>query len=183
MFNKTQQNELLSLARKSIESRFTKEAIIFPEDDDYFIQRGIFVTLHKNGELRGCIGYIRGFKNLAPSISEMAQSAAFQDPRFSTLKKEELQDITIEISILSEMELVNDTNDIVIGRDGLFLNHRFGSGLLLPQVPVEWNWDLPTYLNQICIKAGIVKGSWKDEEAKLYRFSAEIFSEDTENSD
>jgi len=183
MFTEEQKQELLALARQSIETRFTKEAIFYPDDEAFSIQTGIFVTLHKHGELRGCIGYIKGFKDLVPSIVEMARAAAFQDPRFPTVKQEELKDIAIEISILSKMLLVMDTDEIEIGRDGLLLNHPYGSGLLLPQVPVEWNWDLPTFLNQICYKAGLPAGSWKDDKAQLYRFSAEIFSEDKQNSD
>jgi AmmeMemoRadiSam system protein A len=118
-----------------------------------------------------------------PSIIEMAKAAAFEDPRFPSVKAGEMQSITIEISVLSEMEIVHEANEVQIGRDGLFLDHPFGSGLLLPQVPVEWHWNLSTFLNQICYKAGLVAESWKDEKAKLYRFSAEIFSDDEENSD
>lgn len=183
MFTIEQQKELLLLARKSIESRFTKEPLIYPDDKDYKIQRGLFVTLHKHGELRGCIGYIKGFKDLIPSIIEMAQSAAFHDPRFNSVKQDELKDINLEISVLSDMIVVEDINEIKIGRDGLFLTHPYGSGLLLPQVPLEWNWDLPTFLQQICYKAGLPVNSWKDDKAELFRFSADIFHEGQENSD
>jgi AmmeMemoRadiSam system protein A len=183
MFSKEQKQELLALARKSIESRFSKEPILYPIDEAFRVKRGVFVTLHKLGKLRGCIGYIIGYKDLVPSIIEMAKAAAFDDSRFLSVKRDELPSITIEISVLSEMELVDDVNKIEIGRDGLFLNHPFGNGLLLPQVPVEWHWDLPTFLNQICHKAGLPIGSWKDENAKLYTFSAELFSEGEENSD
>lgn len=178
MFSDKQRKELLSLARQAIETTFTREVIIYPDDEAYLVQSGIFVTLHKHGELRGCIGYIKGFKDLVPSIVEMARAAAFQDPRFPKVKQNELKDIKIEISVLSKLLLVLDVNEIEIGRDGLLLNHPHGSGLLLPQVPVEWNWDLATFLNQICYKAGLPPGSWKDDKAQLYRFSAEIFSED-----
>jgi AmmeMemoRadiSam system protein A len=183
MFNQEQKNELLTLARNSIMAKFTREAVIYPDDPAYRVLRGVFVTLHKKGELRGCIGYIKGYKELVPSILEMSKAAAFDDPRFPSVKADEMKDIMIEISVLSEMTLVQSTEEIVIGRDGFYLNHRYGNGLLLPQVPVEWHWDLPTYLNQICYKAGLPIGSWKDENAKLYTFSAELFSEGEENSD
>lgn len=183
MFNEKQKKELLALARQAIETRFTKDVIIYPDDEAYNIQSGIFVTLHKHGELRGCIGYIKGFKDLVPSIVEMARAAAFQDPRFPKVREDELKELRIEISVLSKLLLVLDTSEIEIGRDGLLLNHPYGSGLLLPQVPVEWNWDLSTFLNQICYKAGLPAGSWKDDKAQLYRFSAEIFSESEQNSD
>lgn len=178
MFDHKQQTELLQLARQSITSRFNKEPVIYPEDEAYKVRKGVFVTLTKQGELRGCIGYIKGYKDLVPSIVEMAQSAAFQDPRFPSVKESELTELRIEISVLSEMELVKDVNEILIGRDGLLLEHPYGSGLLLPQVPVEWNWDLNTFMEHICYKAGVKPGSWKDEQAKLFSFSAEIFHEE-----
>lgn len=183
MFNSKQKKELLALARQAIESRFTKEALIYPDDPAYTIQTGIFVTLHKFGELRGCIGYVKGYKDLVPSIIEMSRSAAFHDPRFASVQADEMNDIEIEISVLSEMTLIKDTDEIIIGRDGLMLNHPYGSGLLLPQVPVEWHWDLATFLNQICYKSGLPSGSWKDDKAQLYRFTAEIFSENEQNYD
>ncbi len=177
MFNQEQRQKMLNLARQAISSRFTKEAIIFPDDEALKVYRGVFVTLTKAGELRGCIGYIHGIHNLVQSITEMAQAAAFKDPRFPTVKQNEMSEIEIEISVLSELTIVEDISEIQIGRDGLMLNHPFGSGLLLPQVPVEWNWDLKTYLEQICYKAGLKAGTWKDEQARLYRFTAEIFHE------
>jgi len=183
MFTIEQKKTLLLLARQSIECRFSKESVLFPDDIAFQAHRGIFVTLHKKGELRGCIGYIKGFKDLVQSIYEMAQSAAFKDPRFSPIKDDELKEIEIEISVLSDMILVSNTQDILIGRDGLLLIHPYGSGLLLPQVPVEWNWDLPTFLVQLCHKALLPADSWMDDKAKLYRFSAEIFSESDQISD
>ncbi len=183
MFNAEQRKALLELARQSIASRFSKEAVIYPDDQDFQIQSGVFVSLHKHGELRGCIGYIKGFKDLVPSIIDLARSAAFQDPRFSPVRHTELPELNIEISIMSDLYPVNDVKDVLIGRDGLFLEHPMGSGLLLPQVPVEWHWDLTTFLDQICRKAGLRAGSWEDDKAKLYRFTAEIFSESEINSD
>jgi len=177
MFTKNEQEKLLKLARDCIESRFTREPVIYPDDSSFKVQRGVFVTIHKNGDLRGCIGYIKGYKDLVPSIQEMAQSTAFQDPRFPPLRREELKDIKIEISVLSEMKIVTDVNEIIIGRDGLFITHPQGSGLLLPQVPVEWNWDLMTFLKQICCKAGLPPDAWKEPQSVLYRFTAEIFNE------
>jgi len=178
MFTKEQQKALLQLARNAVTSRFTKEPVFYPHDDEFNISRGVFVTIHKNGDLRGCIGYIKGFKDLVPSITEMAQSAAFHDSRFPAVKEYELADLKFEISVLSEMIPVSNISEIQIGRDGLMLKHPYGSGLLLPQVPVEWNWDLPTFLKQICYKAGLSSDCWKDDISTLYRFSADIFSED-----
>jgi uncharacterized protein len=174
----TQKKELLRLARDSIANRLNGGAISAPNDPEYQARRGVFVSLHLDGELRGCIGYIMAYKNIADSIREMAQAAAFKDPRFSRLTQGELDNVHIEISILSEMTPVSSADEIVIGRDGLYLDHPCGSGLLLPQVPVEWKWDLPTYLKHICRKAGLGDSDWTDKDAKLFRFSAEVFSED-----
>lgn len=168
---------LLQLARDVISSRFDKRRVEIPAAAELQEKRGVFVTLHSQGELRGCIGYIRAYKSLVESVAEMAQAAAFRDNRFHPLREQELPDIRIEISVLSEMIPIADTSEIVIGRDGLFLQHPYGSGLLLPQVPVEWNWDLPTYLKQICQKAGLQREAWKDEGAQLFSFSAEVFGE------
>ncbi len=183
MLTKEQKTLLLDLARKSITSYLSGNQVSKPVDSTLAIKRGVFVSLHKHGELRGCIGYITGYKDLIPSIVEMAQSAAFQDNRFRPVSPGEIEELEIEISILSEMILVDDVKDIEIGRDGLYLNHPYGCGILLPQVPVEWGWDVPAFLQQICYKAGLTPGSWADDKAKLYRFTAEIFSEHQENSD
>jgi len=168
---------LLRLARESIASRFTREKVELPQEPELLEKRGVFVTLHSRGDLRGCIGFIKGYKSIAESVFEMARSAAFQDPRFPSLRESELPDIRIEISVLSEMIPVEGIDELVIGRDGLYLQHPHGSGLLLPQVPLEWNWDLKTYLRHICLKAGLHDGAWKDAGAKLFRFEAEVFGE------
>jgi uncharacterized protein len=173
-----QKKELLKLARDSISGYFSQERVSTPNDPAYQEKRGVFVSLHLHGELRGCIGYIMAHKNIADSILEMARAAAFKDPRFSRLTQGELDNVRIEISILSEMIPVSDAGEIVIGRDGLYIEHDWNSGLLLPQVPVEWNWDLPTYLKHICRKAGLGDNDWKDKDTRLFRFTADVFSED-----
>lgn len=175
--NDDKKKRLLRLARASIACRFEPGRPDIPDDPEFQEKRGVFVTLHKQGELRGCIGFIHGYKSIVDSVAEMAQSAAFQDPRFPPVRKGELDELQIEISILSNMIPVRDTSEIVIGRDGLFIRHPRGSGLLLPQVPVEWDWDRPTYLKHICLKAGLPDSAWKDPGAQLFRFTAEVFSE------
>ncbi len=168
---------LLKLARAAISSRFDHRPLEKPQEPVLQEKRGLFVSLHKQGQLRGCIGYIKAFRSIVDSVVEMAQEAAFSDPRFPSLRQEELDDLEIEISVLSEMMPVASTDEIVIGRDGLFIQHPHGSGLLLPQVPVEWNWDLPEYLKHICLKAGLHQKAWQDPGARLHRFTAEVFSE------
>lgn len=173
------EKEALTAVRKTLEAHLSGKPI--PElkltDAKFSEKRGIFVTLKKNEELRGCIGFIKGYEPLNKAIVEMAISAATKDPRFNPVVYEELKDIKIEVSILSPMQEVKDVSEIKIGRDGLFLQMGGRSGLLLPQVPVEWNWDLEEYLKHICLKAGLPPGSYKHPEARLQKFSADVFAE------
>ncbi len=175
--NDAQKKTLLKLARDSIASRFGHGQVELPAEPEYQQKRGLFVSLHLEGDLRGCIGLIESRQTIARGIFEMAREAAFCDPRFPPLRREELDRLEIEISLLSELIPVTDISGIVIGRDGLLLRQGFRSGVFLPQVPVEWNWDLATYLSQLCRKAGLPDGTWKSEDARLFRFEAEVFSE------
>jgi len=174
-----QKEFLLRLARESILSWLENREVSMKQPADEIFERkmGGFVTIHKNGQLRGCIGYIKGYFSVFETIKDMARSAAFKDPRFLPLTRKELKEIDIEISLLSELELVNDIKEIKVGRDGLVLENEVTSGILLPQVPVEWNWDRDTFLQQVSLKAGLNKNAWKDPQCELFRFQAEIFSE------
>ena len=164
--------KLLDLARKSVEHHFkggpfsTSE---FPEE------RGAFVTITKNGGLCGCIGYPLPVKALGQSIVEMARAAAFQDPRFPPFQESELNEVKFEVSVLTVPKPIKP-EDVKVGRDGLIIELRGASGLLLPQVPAEWGWSREEYLDQLCIKAGLPQGAWK--QAKLKAFQAQIFKED-----
>jgi len=136
---------------------------------------GAFVTLSLHGRLRGCIGHIIGDKPLYLTISEMAEAAAFGDPRFPSLSSREFADVAIEISILSPLTPCPDPALVEVGRHGLLLRRGGHSGLLLPQVPVEWGWDRETFLDQTCHKAGLESGCWTDPDTALYWFEAEVF--------
>lgn len=140
-------------------------------------KRGAFVTLKKRGQLRGCIGYIEGIKPLHQTIMEMAVAAAFQDPRFPPLRRDEFDQLDFEISVLSPLEELNNIEDIEIGRHGLYMVKGFRSGLLLPQVAVEHHWDREKFLMETCYKAGLSPQAWKDSDTKIYIFSADIFSD------
>lgn len=172
--------EILELARTSISTYFKHKnpELSRYKDPIYLDKKGAFVTLHKHHELRGCIGYIVAFKSLLETINEMARAAAFKDPRFSPLRESELEEIRIEISVLSELIQIQTTDEIEVGRDGLLIEHPYGSGVLLPQVPLEYNWDKATYLKHLCRKAGLSDNSWTDKQSKIFRFSAEVFAED-----
>ena len=136
---------------------------------------GAFVSLHKHGQLRGCIGYIQAVKPLSETIHDMAVAAAFQDPRFPPLREDELSDLDIEISVLTPMVKISDIREIEVGKHGLLIINGPCSGLLLPQVAIQYNWQRETFLSETCRKAGLPAGSWKDIETEIYVFSAEIF--------
>ncbi len=139
-------------------------------------ERGVFVTLKKRDELRGCIGFIRADKPLYRAVMEAAFNAAFNDPRFPRLEKGELEQVSIEISVLTPPAPVGSPDDVVVGRDGLIVEQGRHRGLLLPQVPVEWGWSREEFLVNTCRKAGLPDYSWK-HGAKIYAFQAEIFGE------
>jgi uncharacterized protein len=136
---------------------------------------GAFVTLHKHGTLRGCIGNITGSDPLLETIRKMAVSSAFHDPRFPSLKADELPDIEIEISVLSPLRKIKSVKEIEIGKHGLYIKKGHSSGLLLPQVAIEQNWELDAFLTNTCYKAGLPGTCWKDSHAEIFIFTADIF--------
>ncbi len=138
-------------------------------------KRGAFVTLKKNGELRGCIGYIEAFKPLYQTIREMGNAAAFNDPRFPELEAKEWPEIEIELSVLTPLREIDDPDIIEVGKHGLLIRHGNSSGLLLPQVAVEYGWSREELLAQTCRKAGLGADCWRRSGTKLYIFSADIF--------
>jgi len=170
---------LLRLARRTIESRFGRTAELPPHPSPILDRpSGAFVTLTKQGKLRGCIGYIEAVKPLRETIEEMAASAAFKDWRFPPVRESELDEIKIEISVLSPLRRVDDPSLIEVGRHGIIISRGANRGLLLPQVAVERNWDRETFLRQTCIKAGLPENAWKEEGTTIDLFSADIFNEE-----
>ena len=147
---------------------------------------GVFVTLttQPGNNLRGCIGYPEPIMPLIEAIKDAAVSAASKDPRFPPVKPEELGNIRVEVSLLTPpVEIVvQKPSDLVkqvkVGEDGLILQRGFGRGLLLPQVPVEWGWDAEEFLCQTCLKAGLMPDAWLQKGTKVFKFQAEVFSED-----
>lgn len=139
--------------------------------------RGAFVSLHRHGQLRGCIGYIEAIKPLLQTVRQMAVAAAFQDPRFRPLQADELADLEIEISVLSPLKLIKSTDEIQVGRDGLYIIKGLNRGLLLPQVATQYHWDRRTFLEQTCWKAGLPPDAWKDPGTQIYTFTAQIFAD------
>jgi len=171
---------LIRTAREAITSKFDKNKLItnkheIPEELNF--KSGCFVTLHKNGKLRGCIGNFREDKNIVENVAEMSAQSAFNDMRFSPLTENELSLIDIEISVLSPMVPVSSFDEIKIGRDGLYISKGIFSGVLLPQVASEYGWNVEDFLKNMCRKAGLPVDAYKDSDTKVYRFEAFVFSE------
>jgi len=171
-----EKRELLIIARKSLEYYFSGSSIELNRSGRLGEQHGMFVTLKKSGVLRGCIGYIRGYKPLSEQAYELARKSAFEDPRFPSVQEEELEDIEIEISVLTPFEIIAP-EDIIIGEHGLYIVSGTNSGLLLPQVATEWGFDREKFLDALCEKAWLPKDFWRNGDYKLYAFKAIIFSE------
>ncbi|MBN2423306.1 AmmeMemoRadiSam system protein A [Candidatus Woesearchaeota archaeon] len=175
---------LVKFARESIKTSFSDKSPETETIKKFSKNQGVFVTLHKHGNLRGCIGYPEPVFPLNRAIMQAARAAAFQDPRFPPLQENELNEIDIEISVLTVPQLieVDKSEDylgkIKIGEDGLIIRTGFGSGLLLPQVFPEYNATPKQALEMTCQKAGLPSNYWKKiKEAKIYKFQAQIFGE------
>jgi AmmeMemoRadiSam system protein A len=180
VLNEEQRRRLLSLARTSIESTLEGRAPEVRADDfDEDLRRpaGAFVTLRKQGDLRGCIGSIRALEPLYRAVASSAVSAAFRDPRFFPVRKDELSQLELEISVMGPIEPVRDVAEIEVGRDGLIISRGRFVGLLLPQVASEYGWDRETFLDQTCLKAGLQPEAWRAPDTRVEKFAAEVFSE------
>jgi uncharacterized protein (TIGR00296 family) len=184
--------QLVRLARRAVDEYLNESIVVNLENMYQFSQKaGVFVTLNyrSNNEehLRGCIGFPLPDKKLYQSVIEAAIAAATQDPRFPPIGKEELASVIFEVSVLTSPEKINVQspkeyqNHIKIGRDGLILRCKYGSGLLLPQVPIELKWDIDEYLANICYKAGAPPDTWLVPESQLYRFEAIVYRESEPN--
>jgi AmmeMemoRadiSam system protein A len=169
---------LLAFARDTISRIFLTDTVPLARGFNENVQqpRGVFVTLKKKGELRGCIGRIIGDEPLCKLVGAMALQAAFNDSRFQPLGADELSDTNIEISVLTPMKKVAGAADIVVGRDGVLLSKEGRSAVFLPQVATEQGWNREELLDNLCLKAGLTAGSWK-EGAQLSSFQAVVFSE------
>jgi AmmeMemoRadiSam system protein A len=139
---------------------------------------GAFVTLKKRGALRGCIGHVVGVKPLVRTVMEMAVQAAFHDPRFPPVTAGEVDDLTLEISVMSPLTEVGDVSEIEVGAHGLVIRAGGRSGLLLPQVATDYGWDRETFLEHTCAKAGLPSDAWKTEGVTILKFTAEVFGEE-----
>jgi hypothetical protein len=176
-----ERTELLRVARRSLEEHFAGRGPYRPEPVTPTLgeKRGAFVTLHRTrgGDLRGCVGMMRSEESLVRTVARMAVSAATEDGRFDPVTAAELPELQLEISALGPM-LPVIPEDVEVGRHGLLISHAGRRGVLLPQVPVEHEWDRETFLDHTCLKAGLAPGTWKEEGVELLGFTAEVFGEE-----
>ena len=176
-FSQDERRLLLRLAHDSILSGLEQREIPLEPPSVHLAQpRGVFTSLHIEGELRGCVGYVLPISPLYRAVAETARAAAFDDTRFYPVTLEEAPHLEIELSILSVPQPIH-AEDVEVGRHGLLISMHGHRGLLLPQVPVEHNWDRTTFLEQTCRKAGLPVEAWK-KGATIEAFVAEVFGDE-----
>ncbi len=178
LLNIDEQKLILKLAEETVKSVVRGEKPEVPENLPPITKekRGAFVTLNKNHQLRGCIGYIVPIKPLYETIMEMGKAAALRDPRFQPVEPDELDDIDVEVSVLTVPHVIDDVNEIEVGKHGIIIRKGHSQGLLLPQVATEYGWDRETFLKHTCRKAGLPTDAWLDDDTEIKIFSAQVFS-------
>lgn len=166
---------ILELARQAVEEAVCRNRLLDRIPDTGIFERrcGVFVTLHMGKRLRGCIGVIEAKESLGYSVARCAVSAALEDPRFTRMLPEEMEDLEIEVSLLSPLERIQP-QDIEIGKHGLLVEQGVYRGLLLPQVAIEHHLDKERFLQETCHKAGLRADAWKNPETRIYGFTCEI---------
>ena len=176
---------LVKMARTVVTKYLTNNTKILDHDfkEKFSFNAGVFVTINDKSGLRECIGFPFAMKKLSDALTDAAISASTEDPRFSSIRQNELNNLVFEVTVLSDAEEISTSSpeeiiqEVKIGRDGLIIEKDSQSGLLLPQVPVEYNWDVVDFLNHTCHKAGLPNGSWKDKDTKISKFQGIIFRE------
>ena len=180
---------LVKMARSSVTEYLQNHTKITDHEfnSKFNVNAGVFVTINKEGSLRGCIGYPLPIKKLSDGIIDSSISAATKDPRFPEININELNDIVFEVTVLTQPTEINVKQHedylsmIKIGRDGLIVENKYGSGLLLPQVPKEFGWNVEQFLSYTSEKAGLDKNAWKNNDTKVSRFEGIIFKEECPN--
>jgi len=175
-YSQDERTLLLRLAHDSILSALEQREIPFDPPTEHLAQpRGVFTSLHLGGQLRGCVGYVLPVGSIYRAVAETARAAAFEDTRFYPVTPDEASALVIELSILSPPQPLQP-EAVEIGRHGLLIGMAGHRGLLLPQVPLEHNWDRQTFLEQTCRKAGLPLDAWK-KGATIEAFTAEVFGD------
>jgi AmmeMemoRadiSam system protein A len=182
MFTQEEKKFLLSLARKTLTDYLNNITTQKPKNvpEPLKGKYGAFVTLHtKDGELRGCIGYMQSNNPLYETIMDLVISSATSDPRFPPMSKEELDNVIIEISVLSPLRKVSSYKEIELGKHGVLVRKGYQSGVFLPQVAKETGWSKEEFLSNLCeYKAGLPRDAWKSKDVEVFVFTAEVFHEE-----
>ncbi|HTY62455.1 MAG TPA: AmmeMemoRadiSam system protein A [Acidobacteriota bacterium] len=179
----TDRAELLKLARTTLEIYLKNGKIpaYQTSSEELLEQKGAFVSLHHRGELRGCIGQLIADRELYKIVQHCVLSAALEDTRFISVTPDEVNGLSIEISVLTPFRRIQDANEIEVGRHGLYMVRGGYRGLLLPQVATQYHWDRIQFLEHTCIKSGLPENSWRDPQTVIYTFEAEVFSDESVN--
>jgi len=179
MLSPEEKTALLKLARKTLESYLEDKSTpqFTAESGGLAEKKGAFVSLHQGDELRGCIGQLYPDSGLYKIVQHCILSAALEDPRFMPVEKEEVAELSIEISVLTPFHRIHQIEEIEVGRHGLFIVQGHFRGLLLPQVATQYGWDRITFLRQTCRKSGLPESAWQDPKTAIHTFEAEVFSE------
>lgn len=192
MFSDKDGKQAVAIARAIVESHVNRTPIRHFDVPEAFKKKyGVFVTLttHPDDGLRGCIGYPEPVLTLIDALKDAAISASSRDPRFPPVASDELESVKVEVSLLTPPEEVKVKKPkelpsvVKVGTDGLIIERGWARGLLLPQVPVEWGWDAEEFLCQACMKAGLPPDAWLQSGTKVFKFQAEVFSEDHPGGD
>ncbi len=176
-----QREKLIEIVKYEVKSAANSNRIESYDSDDPGMNQksGVFVTLYDSKkQLRGCIGYIESDKPLINTISRAARAAAMSDPRFSPVTPEEVEDLIVDISILSPMRVIDHIEEVAVGVHGLLISRGSYRGLLLPQVATKYKWDRERFLDEACIKAGLSANDWRKQSVEIKVFSAEVFGDD-----
>ena len=174
------QGLLLQIAREAIASHLEdRTPSKFQGSEPELLRKsGAFITLHKKGKLRGCVGQIVSDKPLYETVSEAAIAAATRDPRFHRVNRSEISELEIEISVLTPLQPLERIEDLEIGVHGLYIKYGEHSGLILPQVATVHNWNRTEFLQQTCKKAQLSEDAWQDPETEIYLFRSQVFGEE-----
>ena len=179
MLGVTDKTILLKLARATLEAYFVNDETPACQKPSEALleQKGAFVSLHRGSELRGCIGQLYPDRELYKIVQHCVLSAAFEDTRFIAVMRDELKDLTIEISVLTPFRRIQSVEEIEVGRHGLYIARGECRGLLLPQVATQYHWDRTKFLEHTCLKSGLPESAWQDPHTMIHTFEAEVFSE------
>jgi AmmeMemoRadiSam system protein A len=179
MLTSNASKKLLIIAREAIKSAVSGQTYNPTEQEEKTLNEnaGCFVTLKKQGQLRGCIGNFAAQTPLYQQVAAMAAAAATEDPRFDQVDADEVKKLELEITVLSPLQKIEETEQIEIGCHGLYIIKGTRRGVLLPQVATENSWDRQTFLEQTCRKAGLPANAWYDSDTEIYIFSGQIITE------